>query len=308
VTIFGVSAGGMAVHTLMALPAAEGLFSGAIAQSGYATWPLPRSKAKSRAGADGAEEISIAIAQKAAEDDEAELTASDLRSIPADRWAPALAGFHRPIVDGEELPEEPAELFAAGRQHAVPLITGANSWEGSVMSRSPAVATAVVSEFPQYELKRLWAQDFDVSTEQAHLRAFGDYRYLMAGRYVARQTSRAGQRAYLYYFDYVPPSRRTDSNGAPHGSETPFVFGRMRSGPEGAEAQAKRMSKLIRGYWVRFAKTGDPNGDGAPAWPVHRENSDTWLVLSEKTSSETLVLKGRLDFLESRYKDRISPQ
>jgi para-nitrobenzyl esterase len=308
VTIFGVSAGGMAVHTLMTTPASEGLFARAIAQSGYATWPLPRSRSMRRDGADDAEQIAIDLTSRASTAASAEPGAEQLRAIPAAAWVEAVTGFHRPIVDGSTLPREPAETFAAGQQHAVPLITGANSWDGSVISGSPQAAAALSGTWPQPELARLYAEDFAVSKEQARARIFGDYRYLMAGRYTARRMAAVSQPAYLYYFDFLPPSRRGELPGAPHGSETPFVFGMFRGAATGLDPEVEAMSKLLRGYWVRFAATGDPNGKGAPRWPAHTARNDRWLVPSTHTRARKHVLTDKLDFLEGRYYERIRPR
>ena len=116
---------------------------------------------------------------------------------------------------------------------------------------------------------------------------------------------RVDRPAYLYYFDYVAPAKREGAVGAAHASETPFVFGRFRGPASEIDPDVLRMSELIRGYWVRFATTGDPNGKGAPTWPVHRTESDRWLVLGAETRAETRVLAEKLDFLEARYRERI---
>lgn len=138
VTVFGISAGGMAVSLLLASDAAAGLFHGAISQSGYGAWALPRtagapSPAPLGMGLDAApdaEAMGRALIAKAAPE---AATAEAMRAIPADALVGALDGFQLPIVDGVTLTEEPGLVALGGDAHRVPVITGGNSFEGSVM-------------------------------------------------------------------------------------------------------------------------------------------------------------------------------
>ena len=104
VTIFGVSAGAMAVNLLMVSASAQGLFHKAIAQSGYATWALPRSRnapASVTLGMDlkpmpSAEELSTRIVEKV---DPNAVTETQLRALDGSALMYALPGFQLPIVD-----------------------------------------------------------------------------------------------------------------------------------------------------------------------------------------------------------------
>jgi para-nitrobenzyl esterase len=63
--------------------------------------------------------------------------------------------------------------------------------------------------------------------------------------------------------------------GAPHGGEIGYVFDTLsagRGGPPTPEDQA--VARMAQSYWVNFAKTGDPNGPGLPAWPRHDPSKD----------------------------------
>ena len=87
-------------------------------------------------------------------------------------------------------------------------------------------------------------------------------------RFIVRTFAAAGAPAYHYRFSYVAESMRAKWKGAPHATEIPFVFDtvRARHGEDLAPAD-KAMAEATNAYWVSFAKTGDPNGPGRPAWP-----------------------------------------
>ena len=65
--------------------------------------------------------------------------------------------------------------------------------------------------------------------------------------------------------------------GTPHGGEIAFVFGTVGAGPGPASTPSPEdlaVSRMAQRYWVNFARTGDPNGAGLPAWPRHVPGKD----------------------------------
>lgn len=307
VTIFGVSAGGMAASLLMVSPRAEGLFHRAIAQSGYGTWALPRTRHAPQAKAlsmamappPSAERIARGLVAKVSDEP---ATLSSLRGLDGTALAEAVEGFHLPLVDGASLPEEPGLLFAQGRQHDVPLITGGNSNEGSVM---PASGISV-AEFAGYHqddqaaVERLYAADFRLGREQGVARMFGDNRYLLAARVAGAGMGHVDSPAWLYYLDFVPAERRGEWLGTPHGYDAAILF----SGAQSEDPAERALASRMQGFWVQFARTGDPNGDGEPAWPPYNRRTDQWMVFSGQDRAEAGVIADKLDFLESHYRRR----
>jgi para-nitrobenzyl esterase len=310
VTIFGESAGGMAVHLLMVAPPAEGLFRGAIAQSGYGTWPLPRLRAMASAvaprGAPTAEEVGESIVQKATTAGSAPRTAAELRAIPPERLAGAVAPLHLPLVDGTVVPDEPGILFERGEQHDVPFIGGGNSYDGSVMAGSGFTTEGYLASWGERvaRLRTLYADDFAVSPDLGVSRLFGERRYLLSARVLAKNMSRVSSPGYLYYFSFVPAPRRSASPGALHAAEVGLLFGRTGADDDG-DPQAEAVGETMRTYWINFARTGDPNGPGLPQWPVYDEAADRWLVIDEIPAARSGVVRDRLDFLEEQYRRRI---
>ena len=196
VTIFGVSAGGMAVNMLMVSPLADGLYK-AIAQSGYAAWALPRSKnaaALPTLGMDlqpmpSAEELSKRVATVV---DPTAITEEQLRALDGSALMHALSGFQLPIVDGVGLVGEPAVLAWQGKQHDVPLIMGGSSFEGTVQPAS-GITLDEFRRFHEHDWnagRQLYAEDFGVSEEFGLKKMFGDNRYVLAARTMVRSMSK----------------------------------------------------------------------------------------------------------------------
>ncbi len=306
VTIFGESAGGMAVHLLMVVPQAEGLFHRAIGMSGYGTWPLPRVRSTASpaapVSAPSAEKLAGDIVAQATEGGPVPRSAEELRQIPAGRVAQAVGALHLPVVDGTVVPDEPGILFARGAQHDVPFMTGGDSFDGAVMSWAGIPTEEFLGSFGDQldKLRTLYADDFAASDQLGASRLFGDARYVVAGRYLARQMAQVSSPGYLYYFTFVPAAQRSEWPGAPHGSELAMLFGHVE------DADALEVGQTMRAYWTNFARTGDPNGAGLLEWPVYGSPTDEWLVIDERPDIQPGVIKDKLDLLEARYLERVS--
>ena len=144
VTLFGESAGGNAVTTLMTVPSAKGLFARAIAQSSpanaiypadiTASWArdfvelLSETVDNSSTESTTPEDVGQLLTHASVDDLVAATTRLQLRLPDAAPGTIALC----PVIDGDFLPERPLDAFKAGRAHPVPLIIGTNDREGSL--------------------------------------------------------------------------------------------------------------------------------------------------------------------------------
>ena len=212
VTIFGESAGGGAVMSVMLIPRAEGLFHGAIAQSNWINgWDRPLAQAAR--GWEAAEEQGLRVATAlgiAGNTDEAlsamrAASAADVLSASnADAGSPFMrtGNVWAPNVDGWVVPDDPLAMYREGRQHKVPLITGLNGNEGSLMTRNmdipdaAAFETYVRSVYP--ELADEMLAHYDASSPDAAKAAIrqGDPRPVLRGaRARARRVAGRGRRA-----------------------------------------------------------------------------------------------------------------
>jgi para-nitrobenzyl esterase len=182
-----------------------------------------------------------------------------------------------PVVDGELIPSQPRELVDAGDFAQVPYLTGANFEEGRLFM----LAAAPVTTEAEYAaaLERLFGdRAADVlaiypasafpTPQDALVRVWGDYRLGCSTNETAKRISAKGASVYLFNFSRAIPG--LEALGPTHGVELPYVFGTLAD--PGAEDAA--LSDAMQGYWSRFALAGDPNGEGAVAWPRSDAASD----------------------------------
>jgi para-nitrobenzyl esterase len=290
VTIFGESAGGTMVCYLMASPLARGLFHRAILQSctcrDYLSPELAR-PIRYETGRGTSEDAGIALARALAVDSGPDAL-RELRARPAADIV-RLSENHREVlnylysggtVDGWVLAEQPAVTFAHGRQAKVPVLLGSNADEGTVTLGNLGELTLanyrawLRTMFDDYadEVFRAYPASGDAAVRAAYLRLTADYLRSQTVRSLARDTVRAGERAYLYYFDY--PSRGAyarEGLGAFHGLEQSFMGGGyFRQARWGSpDRQDLKLAETMTAYWTQFAVAGDPNRRGLPGWPPY---------------------------------------
>lgn len=301
ITIAGGSAGGMAVQMLMVNPESKGLFQGAIAQSGYGAWPLPRTKLVTELKTSpSAEHISDQIARKAlgieVQDHTPQKVIKSLlyEASPAALVA-AIDGFLIPIIDGKTLPEEPAIMFVQGRQHSVPYISGGNSYEGSVYPYSGVAPKALFSLMGKHKqrIKQLYKLDEVSTSALAYQHLFGDLRYLLAAKLTTQSMPKIGQAGYRYFYNYVS-DKQAFPHGAKHASETYMLF----------QSDNVPVLNQMRQYWYNFIKQQNPNGPNLPKWPRLTNTADDWLEIADKISVRPEVRADKLAILEDLFNQR----
>jgi para-nitrobenzyl esterase len=106
--------------------------------------------------------------------------------------------------------------------------------------------------------------------------------------------------AYAYYF-HRPTAANPEGSG--HGSEVPLVFANEdhRPGRAAWTDEDRALSKELQGYWVNFAKNGDPNGPGLPRWPKFQPGKITVMALGKDNKPIALPLEWRLKALADYY-------
>jgi para-nitrobenzyl esterase len=318
ITIFGESAGGGSVNTLMISPLARGLFHRAIVQSGGGrTSTLIRTRHISKPGPEGepsGEQIGVAFAksQGITGDDAAALAA--LRALPAERLVNGMNlmnqqpdTFAGTMVDGRIVPENIDEAFKAGRQAKVPYVIGANDLEFGFMPLPPARVDEMLAGFGDDRDKVLAAYDPEKTGNMGvvGMHLMSDMAMVEPARFLARLTSAAGQPTWVYRFSYVASSLRGKVAGALHATEIPFVLGTVRAKYGAATTPADvALSDAALAHWAAFAKRGDPNGEGLAPWP--RFTSDNDMIMEFTAEGRPVAThdpwRERLDYVEKLAK------
>jgi para-nitrobenzyl esterase len=309
VTIFGESAGGHSVLTMMTSPAARGLFHKAIVESGGGRnllGPMRRLR-ESSPDLPSAEAVGLAFAKKAGIEGEDQAALDALRRLPSEKVVDGLnmttmrsPTYSGPMLDGAIVVEAVEQAFEAGRQAKVPLIAGANSSDIGF-----SFARTMDEVFAPFGANRDKAQQVYNPGNSTDARAIGsliasDKMMVEPARFIVRAMAAAGERAYEYRFSYVAESMREQWHGAPHATEIPFVFNTVaaRYGKELTAADAG-IAEAANAYWAAFAKAGDPNGAGRPDWPRYDPGGDVLMNFTERGPvAEPDAWKARLDLVE----------
>jgi para-nitrobenzyl esterase len=308
VTLFGESAGGVSILALMTTPAASGLFHKAIIQSGGGRWIAPTLRERSGqflAAHDKGEKAAQAFGLKP------ENALSELRKASWQEIRDTLDAIpnftnHAPFLDGELLTDQIAPVFARGEQVHIPIIVGANSYEGVLLRSAFHVSTSHVLEAvgPQLDdLSGLYRQQLFMTPNFLADHIWGDANFVEPARMIARTASRSGQPVYHYCFDFQPPLLRL-IGGTPHGLEVAYALGNLKRVVPFPFAQLMHphnytVSRLMMSYWTNFAKTADPNDGRAMEWPRYSEADEETLVFgNDGLSVEQDFLKERLDLFK----------
>lgn len=291
VTLFGQSGGGGKVSTLMAMPAAKGLFHRAIVESGSILQGIPQENARKTADAIVSElGLSAAtIGQMQTLPYQQILTVADkmLRESRA-KTAGAIPNFRRisaslgfgPVVDGVILPTHPFDPGAPAISAQIPMIIGTtlnefvtaiNHPEFEAMSGAELEtrvrgiygekAMNVIGAFRERTPR---AKPFDL---WSHIAASG-----VRGSAIEQAKRKAAQGsapAYLYWFTWQTPIL----SGRPrafHCAEIAFVFDNTDrcETMTGGGAEPRALAGKMCDAWIQFARTGNPNHPQLPRWPA----------------------------------------
>ncbi len=303
VTLFGESAGAGIVTTLLASPAAEGLFAGAIAQSSPATSVYDRSRGR---------RVAVAVLDKLgiAQSEVERLLDLPMAAILAASQEvfdevpvrnPGTLAFV-PIIDGDLLNDYPVKLAQEGRSHPVPLIIGTNKHEAALfrLMRSPlmpitpraitSMFTEIAAEQPDLQLpteEQIGSAYSRLRRKARFLSIATDVGFRMPSVWLAEGHSRVAP-VYLYRFDYSTPLLKLLLVNAAHATELPYVWGNL-GGPKdptlklGGTKTAKAVSKRVRTRWINFATQAKPAGPaGEPDWTPYQGTDRACLIIDKR--------------------------
>jgi para-nitrobenzyl esterase len=305
VTVFGQSGGAGKVTTLMAMPAAQGLFHRAIAQSGQ---DVRRGSIEDAAKATSLVLDALGVAPG---------DVARLQEIPAAQLlaaAKALKAPLRPVVDGRSLPTAPFDPSAPEISANVPLLIGSTLTETAYMADTPldpvddATLQQKVKQFTKLSdadaasliaVYRRTRPGADTALLYQLISTDFTFTYSVVAK--AEMKAKLGAApAYVYHFEKPTPVRGGKLN-VPHTLDIAYIFDNLDLAaavvgpPENGRALADRMSRA----WTAFARTGTPNVSGLPHWPAYAPDwrsvmilADRCAVVDDPNAAERLAVAG----------------
>lgn len=283
VTLFGQSAGSQSVCALMTSPHAVGLFHKAIGQSAACLGDFKVDGAGLETGQallDALEIVDLDALRQV--DNNALLEASE-----SNRWA----ARSRIVVDGDVLPKAPRDRFDANQALKIPLMVGSLANEGiGLIPLNESLSEDAFERFLEATFANLGEgrAELFAAYDEALQKSFGHAQHAMVTdlfmahsmRTWASFNARHVAETYVYYMSHVPPACRIyrpdapeldlpggpRSAGAYHSGDLALVFGSMDQVGCGWDASDFAISERLIRYWTQFAKSGNPNADGLPAW------------------------------------------
>jgi len=293
VLVFGESGGGAKTSTLLAMPAAKGLFHRAAIQSGATI----RSNARERANASA----QALLAQLGISRDRID----EMQTIPVERLLGAMAALSQapggggamqfsPFVDGKILPTSPFDPVASPVSDTIPLLVGSNTHEAALglVRRNEGEAAfsldeaglrqkavSLVGEQKASQVITLYKKLNPGKTPMELFLLMSTQRSLGVTTLAERKFQQGKAPVYVYLYAWRSPALH-GKMGASHTVEIPFVWDNtdiptvMTTGSAEEKALAAKTSEA----WIQFAKTGNPNHKGLPNWPAYTPKDRATMV------------------------------
>ncbi len=291
VTLFGQSGGGGKVSSLMAMPAARGLFKRAIVQSGAAVKGMSRD-----AASHNTESFLARLNLKSSQLEQLHdiplqqlLAATDTSGGPPINFGP--------VVDGYSLPTDPFDPVAPAQSANIPLLIGTVETEVTFFPGQPLDPIDDASLHTRVKQLLKSASDADVDRVIAAYRAGRpgaantDLFLIMASDgfragillEAERKATQAQAPVYQYYFTWRSPVREGKLRSF-HTVEIPFVFDNVDAAKSmtGSGKDRYELAARMSSAWVAFARTGDPNHPGLPSWAPYDNKRRATMIFNDQ--------------------------
>jgi para-nitrobenzyl esterase len=306
VTIAGQSAGSRNVRSVLSTPLAKGLFQRAIMHSSPTVMAQPGKPNYVTL------EDKTAAAGPVFEKYFPGKTLEDLRKLPAEEFYRdpakidamyAVTSNMYAVIDGHVLTADSVDLLKEGALNGVDVIVGTVADERTALDGAPdkvmeipafhAYWKKLLGEelYARYSFEKLYPAATERDAYRQHLKAQADLlleQNRIAGSLLTARNP--ASKVYVYYFDHPAPGRDREYYGAWHSSDLWYTFNSLRNEP-GQRQWAPydfELAEQASSLWANFVKTGDPNGEGLPAWPrASRSNKSTYLSFAETLTSAT---------------------
>ena len=284
ITIAGESAGSSSVNAICVSPLTEGLFNYAIAESSGILAYKPFHTFR---------DYSEAIEQGNMVREEFKAKSSmELRDIPAEELVKTASNQSAMTVDGYAIVEQPYLTYEKGENHEKALLNGFNAKEADAFNLgikataenyeellaedlgdyASDMAKVVPPDSPQRDQHFIVDAMGDAkgALNQAYSAIWFSYSHYLWNNYMVKQ----GKPAYEYYF-----TKTNNSLSNYHAGEIPYAYGNLWRHPGLYNEDDYKLSDIMQQYFVNFAKTGDPNGEGLPKWEARTVGNNQLLQL-----------------------------
>lgn len=284
ITIAGESAGSSSVNAICVSPLTEGLFNYAIAESSGILAYKPFHTFR---------DYSEAIEQGDMVREEFKAKSSmELRDIPAEELVKTASNQSAMTVDGYAIVEQPYLTYEKGENHEKALLNGFNAKEADAFNLgikataenyeellaedlgdyASDMAKVVPPDSPQRDQHFIVDAMGDAkgALNQAYSAIWFSYSHYLWNNYMVKQ----GKPAYEYYF-----TKTNNSLSNYHAGEIPYAYGNLWRHPGLYNEDDYKLSDIMQQYFVNFAKTGDPNGEGLPKWEARTVGNNQLLQL-----------------------------
>ncbi len=312
VTIFGESAGGMSVGTLLGMPKARGLFQKAIPQSGasHTASPLERHVRVARKFAElsGAWDAEVLLALPTAD---VLAAAARIAPVPGQESDPQIGGMPlQPVIDGDIVPRRSIESVSRGSAAGVGLLIGStlDEWklfaavdpavtslrDGSLLERVEKRLGGVGRPLVETYRKARTERGVGATAPELFMAIETDRIFRMPGLHLAETQLQHDPRVYSYLFTWPSPMFG-GMFGACHAVELGFVFG-THTNPgmadfSGSGPEADALAGNTMDAWLAFARTGDPSCKGLGSWPTYTVSDRATMLLGKSSSVERAPLE-----------------
>ncbi|MEV7976726.1 carboxylesterase family protein [Streptomyces sp. NPDC086519] len=300
VTIDGQSAGAFSVCNMLAAPAAKGLFSAAVMQSG-GTCPTA-----SKTSYQETDQAIVRAAGCSAANARAELACMRRKSVgelnDAMAKVPA-AGTWSVVAGGNALPTQPLEAVKAGDWNKVPVLMGTtrdearaelhyigasfpeseDGYHSVIRAFFGDQADKILAEYPASDYTDPAYATAAVLTDSGATAGLGGCGELSTADIFAEQTT-------TYFYEFydpnappltVPEPPKGFQMGSSHSSELAYLFQNgYAQQPSHFTTAQKALSDRIMRYWATFAGRGNPNAHGQPDWPAYQGGGNGIVQLS----------------------------
>jgi para-nitrobenzyl esterase len=290
VTIAGESAGSQDVSLLLAAPAARGLFSQAIMESGTPGFgsPFRSLRDAERIG----RQADALLGANGKIDEMRKMSVPALLAVDLKLHDAVLQSddgmWDRTTVDGKLLTTDPRTLLEQAPPR--PAIVGSNKFEAGI-DRTDRDSVIARMFGPNEEAARAWyrADEEDPPTDPRlgtlDDQIGTDVYFRCPAERLAQLLAGRGAPVWRYEFDGSPEGQRTR-----HAAEISYAFGDSTFAP----------GLSLKPYWINFVLTGDPNGNGLAAWPRFTAQAQQHVLFDAKGVAVEGPLRPQLCALQDR--------